>query len=202
MLVIVDYGVGNLGSIANMFKRVGVTPIVSGDPDILRIATKLVLPGVGAFDAAMAKFTASGLIDCLNSKVLAENVPVLGTCVGMQMLGRGSEEGKLPGLGWLDAHCTKFRPTDPEIRVPHMGWNKVKRVKPSPLTNTLPEDARFYFVHSYYMVCQDHSDVLLTTEYDGTFAAAVQRGNIFGMQFHPEKSHRFGMELYRQFASL
>jgi glutamine amidotransferase len=202
MLVIIDYGVGNLASIVNMFKRVGVSAVVSGDPEKLRAATKLVLPGVGAFDPVMDKLRASGLMDELNRKVLDEGVPVLGMCVGMQMFGHGSEEGNLPGLGWLDATCQKFRQETPSLRVPHMGWNNVKRVKQSALTDTLPDDARFYFVHSFHMVCRDPSDVLLTTDYGGEFVAAVQRGNIFGTQFHPEKSHRFGMELYRRFASL
>lgn len=202
MLVIIDYGVGNLASIANMFKRVGVRAVISGEPEKLRAATKLVLPGVGAFDPVMEKLRASGLMDDLNEKVLKERVPVLGMCVGMQMLGHGSEEGKLPGLGWLDATCEKFRQDLPGLRIPHMGWNSVNRVKQSPLIDTLPDDARFYFVHSYYMVCRDSSDILLTTDYGGEFASAVQRGNIFGTQFHPEKSHRFGMELYRRFASL
>lgn len=202
MLLIIDYGVGNLGSIFNMFKRVGATPVVSGDPEKLRAATKLVLPGVGAFDPVMEKLRASGLLEDLNKKVLEERVPVLGMCVGMQMLGHGSEEGKLPGLGWLNANCQKIRSDIPGLRIPHMGWNRVRRVKQSALTDSLPDDARFYFVHSYHMVCDDASDVLLTTEYGAQLVAAVQRDNIYGTQFHPEKSHRFGMELYRQFVSL
>jgi glutamine amidotransferase len=202
MLLIIDYGVGNLGSIFNMFKRVGANPVVSDSPDDLLIATKLVLPGVGAFDSVMHRLRNSGLLPHLTHKAQVERVPVLGVCVGMQMLGRGSDEGSESGLGWLDADCRKFRQDIPTLRIPHMGWNYVRPARPHPLIATLPDDARFYFVHSYHMVCQNPSDILLTANYGGEFVAAVQRNNIFGTQFHPEKSHRFGMELYRQFSML
>lgn len=201
MLLIIDYGVGNLGSIFNMFKRVGASPLISSKVEDVRAADKLILPGIGAFDNVMNQFRASGLEQDVVRKVRDQLTPVLGICVGMQMLGKGSEEGIEPGLGWLDARCEKI-PELPGLRVPHMGWNRVTSVKPSPLTATLPEDARFYFAHSYHMVCQDKNDALLVTSHGAEIVAAVQRDNIFGAQFHPEKSHRFGMELFKQFAAL
>jgi len=201
MLLIIDYGVGNLGSILNMFKRVGASALVSGRPEDVRAADKLVLPGIGAFDNVMTQFRASGLEQDLMKKVLDERKPVLGICVGMQMLGKGSEEGREAGFGWLDAHCERI-PDAPGLRVPHMGWNRVTAVKPNPLTGTLPDDARFYFAHSYRMVCEDASDKLLVANHGTEIVSAVQRENVYGVQFHPEKSHRFGMELFRQFAAL
>lgn len=202
MLTILDYGVGNLGSIFNMFKRVGAKPVVTGKIDDLERATKIVLPGVGSFDRAVESLDKSGLRECLEQKVVVEKVPVLGMCVGMQMLGHGSEEGILPGLGWIDSRCVKFDVVEQGLRVPHMGWNAVFAEKQSPLTEQLNASSRFYFVHSYHMVCNDPADILMTADYGGRFIAAVQRGNIFGTQFHPEKSHKHGMDLYRQFISL
>lgn len=202
MLVILDYGVGNLGSIFNMFKRIGAKPNVTREIADLECATKIVLPGVGAFDGAVESLNKSGLRDCLEHRVISDRVPVLGMCVGMQMLGHGSDEGVLPGLGWIDGRCVKFDVAAQGLRVPHMGWNSVIAEKPSPLTDQLGAFPRFYFVHSYHMLCGDTTDILMTANYGGRFVAAVQRGNIFGTQFHPEKSHKYGMELYRQFAAL
>lgn len=202
MLVIVDYGVGNLGSLFNIFKRVGASPTISGDRNIIKSADKLVLPGVGAFDPVMKKFHESGLVDIISSKVLVDKTPILGVCVGMQMLGNGSDEGVSPGLGWIDAYCHKFSTDNKEIRVPHMGWNYVKKIKDNPLTNSLPQGSRFYFVHSYKMECYDPRDVLLTSNYGGEFVSAVQKENIIGTQFHPEKSHKFGVHFCKQFAEL
>jgi glutamine amidotransferase len=202
MLLIIDYGVGNLGSICNMFKKIGASPVVSAKVDDVRAADRLVLPGVGAFDSVMTQFRQSGVEQAVVEKALGERVPVLGICVGMQMLGLGSEEGSEPGLGWLDARCERFRKDVPGLRVPHMGWNRVRAKKPSSLTGTLPEDARFYFVHSYHMVCRDPADELLVANHGSEIVAAVQRDNIYGVQFHPEKSHRFGMELFRQFMTI
>lgn len=201
MLLIIDYGVGNLGSILNMFKKVGAPAMISSRPEDIRAADKLVLPGIGAFDNVMTQFRASGLEHDLRKKVLEEHKPVLGICVGMQMLGNGSDEGREPGFGWLDAHCEKI-PDKPGLRVPHMGWNHVTAAKPHPLTATLADDARFYFAHSYRMVCKAQSDVLLVASHGSEIVSAVQRENFYGVQFHPEKSHRFGMELFRQFAAL
>lgn len=198
MLVIIDYGVGNLASISNMFRRVGAQSLISGRPEDIANADKLILPGVGAFDDVMRKYGDSGLAEVIERRVCGDGVPVLGICVGMQMLSEGSEEGQLSGLGWVAGHCERL--TDlPEARVPHMGWNRVTRAKSSALTDGLPEDARFYFAHSYHVVCRDVDDVLMTANHGKEIVSAVQKGNIFGVQFHPEKSHRFGMELFRQF---
>lgn len=201
MLVVVDYGVGNLGSIANMLKKVGAQSTVSSDPAEIAKATKLLLPGVGHFDHGMACLRSSGLQDILNAKALDEKVPVLGICLGAQMLGRRSEEGGEPGLGWLDMDVVRF-PSQPDLRIPHMGWRVVEPVKDSPLFAGAEGEQRFYFVHSYYMRCDDPSDVLCTVEHGVRFAAGVSRGNIQGVQFHPEKSHRFGAALLRNFAEI
>lgn len=198
MLIIIDYGVGNLASISNMFRRVGAQPLISGRPEDIANADKLILPGVGAFDDVMRKYGDSGLADVIERRVRDDGVPVLGICVGMQMLSEGSAEGQLPGLGWVAGRCERLIDS-PEARVPHMGWNRVARAKSSALTDNLSEDARFYFAHSYHVVCRDADDVLMTANHGQEIVSAVQKGNIFGVQFHPEKSHRFGMELFRQF---
>lgn len=199
MISIVDYGMGNLGSIVNMFKRIGVVAQISGDPDVLARATKILLPGVGAFDSAMQRIEKSGLRTVLDYKALQERVPVLGICLGMQLLTRSSEEGKHVGLGWIAASTRRFGP-ELNLKVPHMGWNAVQAVCPSPLTQELPADARFYFVHSYYVAVDSQEDSLLKTRYGVTFDAAISHNNIYGAQFHPEKSHRFGMQLLANFA--
>jgi len=201
MIAIVDYGVGNLGSIYNMFKRVGLQAAIVGDAETLSKSSKILLPGVGAFDHAMKRIADSGLREVLDHKALVERVPFLGICLGMQLMTRGSEEGVLPGLGWIDAQVKKF-PATPGLKVPHMGWNLVNQAKSSPLTDGLAGDARFYFVHSYFVQVDNPEDQLLTTEYGVTFDAAFARGNLFGAQFHPEKSHRFGMELFQNFGAI
>ena len=200
-IVIVDYKIGNLGSIQNMLKKIGVASEISSDPDCIRSAARLILPGVGAFDAGMDHLRRSGLIQVLEDRVRVARVPVLGICLGMQLMTRGSAEGKLDGLGWIDASVLRFQPSDPALKVPHMGWNRVMRMRASELTGGLPEESRFYFVHSYYVRCDDPNDVLLTTSYGENFHSAYQNGNIWGVQFHPEKSHRFGMALLRNFAT-
>ena len=198
-----DYGVGNLGSVVNMFKRVGAQTELVSDPDILAGANKALLAAVGSFDNGMQQLAASGLVEPLKRLVLGGAVPVLGICLGMQMLGDGSEEGIVPGLGFIKAHCHRFRfPDNPEMKVPHMGWNLIKPCKASPLLAGLDTEPRFYFVHSYHMVCDDAGDVLTTTQYGNEFVSMVQHGNIIGAQFHPEKSHRFGMILLKNFAEL
>lgn len=203
MITIVNYGMGNLGSVQNMFKRIGVPSEITGDPAIIAKSTKLLLPGVGAFDAAMQKIADSGLLTVLNKKVLEEKVPTLGICLGMQLLTNSSEEGVLPGLGWIPAKTIKFKfAPDSKLKVPHMGWNYVFSKKSSPLTSDLPEEPRFYFVHSYYVQCVNEEDVLTTTPYGSDFHSIVQKDNVFGAQFHPEKSHKYGMKLLANFASL
>lgn len=201
MITIVDYGMGNLGSVLNMFKRIGAAAQVASDPSVIDRATKILLPGVGAFDSAMQRIADSGLRDVLDRKALQERVPTLGICLGMQLLTRSSTEGRLPGLGWIAASAQRF-PTQPGLKVPHMGWNVVTPVHASPLTDGLPAESRFYFVHSYYVTVDDPRDALMTTHYGVTFDAVIGHGNIFGAQFHPEKSHRFGMQLLANFAKL
>lgn len=201
MITIVDFNMGNLGSIRNMFKKIGVESQITADPQQIAAAGKLVLPGVGAFDAGMENLERTGLIGLLNRRVLEEGVPTLGICLGMQLMARRSEEGRLAGLGWVDAEVVRFSPPDSSLRVPHMGWNRVTTNRASELTDNLPQEPRFYFVHSYFVRCQDPADVLLTTQYGNPFHSAFQHRNVFGVQFHPEKSHRFGMELLRNFAS-
>ncbi len=200
MLVIVDCGIGNLGSIQNMLKRIGVKAVVSSHPAQIQDADKLFLPGVGAFDAGMAALNQSGLIPILNKKVLKDKTPVLGICLGLQLLTKKSEEGQLPGLGWIDGETVRFRlDASSGLKVPHMGWNRVSVRQEDPLFRNMPDDSRFYFVHSYHVVCKEACDVAATTQYGYDFTSAVAKGNIYGVQFHPEKSHKFGMELLKNF---
>lgn len=201
MITIIDYGMGNLGSIQNMFKRIGETAVITSDFEVISNSNKILLPGVGSFDKAMTRINESGLRAVLDRKALIERVPILGICLGMQMLTRSSEEGTQPGLGWIAASTKRF-PLLPGLKVPHMGWNLVTPTRESELTRDLAAEARFYFVHSYCVNVDDDKDSILKTNYGITFDAAVQHENIFGAQFHPEKSHRFGMQLLKNFARL
>lgn len=203
-ITIVDYGVGNVGSIQNMLKKIGARSVVASSPEQILEAAKLILPGVGAFDAGMETLARSGLVDALNRKALEDRTPVLGLCLGMQLMTRGSEEGRLPGLGWVDADTRKFDPAAaPGLKVPHMGWNIVAPAKQSPILKGYSADTRFYFVHSYYVRCEDQGDALLRSAYGGhSFDAAFEHKNLVGVQFHPEKSHRFGMWLLKNFTEL
>jgi glutamine amidotransferase len=200
MITIIDYGMGNLGSIRNMLKKIGHDSQVTADAAVIETAEKLLLPGVGAFDAGMDNLARSGLVPLLNRRVLENHVPVLGICLGMQLMTRRSEEGTREGLGWIDAEAVRFQHTDPTLKVPHMGWNLVHRTRAATLTDGLPEEPRFYFVHSYLVRCHRDEDVLLRTHYGVDFDSGFQHRNVWGVQFHPEKSHRFGMQLLRNFA--
>jgi len=202
MITIVDYGMGNLGSIQNMFKRIKVESETTSDVATIARAKKILLPGVGAFDAAMQKIESAGLLEVLNRKVLDDKVPTFGICLGMQLLTKSSEEGKLPGLGWIDARTVKFNFTNNSLKIPHMGWNTVNVKRESSLINDLPAEPRFYFVHSYYVSCAEAADVLTTTHYGTDFHSIIQHDNIFGAQFHPEKSHKFGMRILENFARI
>jgi imidazole glycerol-phosphate synthase subunit HisH len=205
MIVIVDYGMGNLGSIANMLKKVGADSRISSDLGEIAGATKLILPGVGAFDAAVERIDAGGFRAVLDRKARQERVPVLGICLGMQLLTDSSEEGKLPGLGWIPARARAFRAHIPAaMKSPHMGWNLIVPSRPSTLTAGLDAmvEPRFYFVHSYFVECRDPADSILRTTYGVTYDSGIQRDNVYGVQFHPEKSHRFGMKLLENFARL
>lgn len=201
MIAIIDYDIGNLGAVANMLNRLGAACEITADAACIAQAERIVLPGNGAFDACMRNLRASGLVPLLERKVLEERVPLLGICVGAQMLGRGSEEGVEPGLGWMDLRVRRF-PDLPGLRVPHMGWNEVKAAPDHPLAAGMGADTRFYFVHSYYIEPARPEDVILQAEYGIAFAAGVARGNIAGVQFHPEKSHRFGKRLLANFAEV
>jgi len=202
MIVVIDYAVGNLAAVSNMFKRLGVACEITSDAEKIRRADKIVLPGNGAFDACMQGLRATGLVPLLEEQVLHKKTPLLGICVGAQMLGHGSEEGAEAGLGWVDMKVKRF-PDLPGLLVPHMGWCHVKHANASaPILQSLDSDARFYFVHSYFMNVTRPEDVLLTAHYGLDFAAAVQVGNITGVQFHPEKSHRYGKQLLGQFAEV
>lgn len=204
MITVIDYGTGNLGSILNIGKKAGGKLRISCDPDEIRSAEKLILPGVGAFDRGMEKLRERGLIDLLNEEVTVRKKPILGICLGVQLFTRRSEEGKLPGLGWINADTIRFNIPQEQgnLTVPHMGWNDIIPAKDDPLLEQLPEDPRFYFVHSYHLKCDNPEDVLAWTDYGLRFACAVQVGNIWGTQFHPEKSHKFGLQLMKNFVNL
>jgi glutamine amidotransferase len=203
MIVVVDHGMGNLGSVQNMLRKIGVESMRSADPQIIAGADKLVLAGIGAFDGAVERLAELGLVDLLNDLVLDQRVPTLGVCLGMQLMARSSEEGAQSGLGWLDADVQRFAfEPGPSLPVPHMGWQEVAPSRPSPLFDDSGEVRRFYFSHAYHLVCHDPVDVAATATYGYEFPAAVHRGNILGTQFHPEKSHVFGFEIYRRFAGL
>jgi glutamine amidotransferase len=185
-----------------MLKHIDVEAIITHDSDAIEAADKLILPGVGSFDSGMKKLADSNLIDSIRNHVLQKKKPLLGICLGMQMLGRRSEEGVLPGLDLIPFDCIRFRLDSPALKIPHMGWDVVKTVQSDPVMDTLIGLQRFYFVHSYHAVCDNPEDVLVSCDYGYEFPAAVKHGNVYGFQFHPEKSHKFGMALLKNFASL
>lgn len=197
--VIVDAGLGNVGSLRNMCRRVGADVMISSDPEVVARATRLLLPGVGAFDEGMRRLHERGLVAALETARTA-GTPVLGICLGMQLMTNGSEEGTSDGLGWIDAQTVRL-PKDVGIRVPHMGWNASTPVRETSIFAGRPDDpdTRYYFVHSYHVRCNDPSDELAVTDYGIRFTSAVQRGSVVATQFHPEKSHRFGMQLLRTY---
>lgn len=199
MVGIINYGLGNLGSIQNMLKVIGEKSIISSNPEELDKCDRYILSGVGAFDAGMKKLNESGLTEYIKEKANKEKKPILGICLGMQLLGRKSEEGTLPGLGLIPFDNIRFRLDDTDLKVPHMGWDIVEFKQDNPLLCGLEGTQRYYFVHSYHALCDSKENVLMTCDYGYEFAASVVRGNIMGVQFHPEKSHDFGMALLRNF---
>lgn len=201
MITVIDYGVGNMGSIRNMFKRLGIDVQITSDLNLIDRARKILLPGVGAFGNGMAHLNRGELRSVLDRKALKEKIPVLGICLGMQLMTRSSEESDQAGLGWVAAETTRIPPA-PGLKVPHMGWNLVHPTQPDPLTDNLPEEPRFYFVHSYCVQVDDPRHSVLKATHGIEFDAAFHVDNIFGAQFHPEKSHRFGMKLLQNFADL
>jgi imidazole glycerol-phosphate synthase subunit HisH len=204
MIRIVDYGVGNIQAFLNVFKTLNVPAATARDGAELADATKIILPGVGSFDHAMECLDESGIRPSLEKRVQQDRVPVLGVCVGMQMLARSSDEGKRPGLGWIDGRVRAFTQWEPaaDHPVPHMGWNDVRPVSDHPLFADLDADSRFYFLHSFFFENLRPEDSLAVSQYGGQFSCAVHRENVFGVQFHPEKSHHFGTRLLKNFATL
>jgi len=200
-ITIVDYNMGNIASIQNMLKKIGYKSTISADVHCIEDADKLILPGVGAFDNGMNQIRTLGLEGILNKKVIEDKTPILGICLGMQLMAQGSEEGVQPGLGWIQAQVEKFNFQDnPEnLRIPHMGWNYTKCMHESKLWQEMPEDVRFYYVHSYCLKDAHAPHTLLTADYGGDFCSGFEQGNIMGVQFHPEKSHKFGKQLLKNF---
>lgn len=200
MIAIVDSGVGNVGSIQNMFKRIGVESTIVSSPSNLAAAEKIILPGVGAFDHGMKRLIDLGFVESIKRKA-GSGTPILGICLGMQMLTNKSAEGDILGLGLVDAEVVRFQflPEAPALKIPHMGWNSIKIARPHNLFDGMADAPRFYFVHLYHAVCNDQEDVLAMAHYGNDFVAAFQKRNIMGVQFHPEKSHKFGMKLLSNF---
>jgi glutamine amidotransferase len=199
-VTIVDYGMGNLHSVKRKLDRIGVHGHLTSDPSEIRAADKLVLPGVGHFGKAMEHLRAMDVLGALHEAVVVDKTPILGICLGMQLLARSSQEGNAEGLGWIDAEVKRFALEDTlRFKVPHMGWNGVRVVRPDPLLDGLTESTEFYFVHAYHVVCNDRADVLCDTDYSYPFTSVVQRDNVYGVQFHPEKSHDAGEILLRNF---
>lgn len=203
MITVIDYGAGNIGSVLNMIKHVGGTAAVARDARAVLGARKILLPGVGSFDNAMSRLDNLGLIEPLKERA-SQGTPFLGICLGMQLLANRSEEGKLEGLGLIPGQVRRFQfeGEDASLKIPHMGWNRAAPVKDHPLIAGLGEDARFYFVHSFFFECEDPANILLRSSYGGAFTSGVQRGNVMGVQFHPEKSHRYGMQLIKNFLGI
>lgn len=211
MIVIINYNMGNLRSVQNKFRRFGGNCQISSAKEDIEKADKLILPGVGHFKYGMKNLTELGLVDLLNKKVIEEKTPILGICLGTQLFCKHSEEGDCEGLGWIDAEVVKFKVSDKiKYKVPHMGWNDVRIVNSNDLDKGIIEKwnggilelNQYYFVHSYHLKCKEPSDVWMSTTYDYEFVSAVHRNNIYGTQFHPEKSHDAGYELLKQFADL
>lgn len=203
MIAVIDYGVANLGSMLNMLAKLGLPAERVSSPAQIARAGKLILPGVGAFDNGMAALSERGLVAPLRARVLGDKVPLLGVCLGMQLLAASSAEGRLAGLGLIEADCQRLRcRPDSRSKVPHMGWAQLRARAECPLLQGFNERTRFYFCHSYHLVCRDPADIVACASHDEEFVAMVSHGNVYGVQFHPEKSHRYGMALLEQFASL
>lgn len=201
MIAILDYGMGNVKSISNMLKRLGHQAVLTQDPKVIASACRIILPGVGAFDTAMNRLRESGLIPHLEHAVFSNNTPLLGICLGMQLLATRSDEGKAPGLGWIDGEVIPFRfdHSVQRLPIPHMGWNRVMATQAHPIFNELKDDAFFYFVHSYHFSTSNPDNSIATSTYGYEFTCAVCKNNIMGVQFHPEKSHKYGMQMLKNF---
>jgi glutamine amidotransferase len=202
-IVIVDYGMGNLHSVQKRIHKIGGKSIISSDPEVITNASKIILPGVGHFGKAMKNLKDQNIFQALNKAVLERKVPILGICLGMQIMAKHSEEGDSEGLGWINATVKKFSMEDKlRFKVPHMGWNTVIINKESPLFSNIQDNPEFYFVHSFYLSSNDKSINLNETNYEQDFVSAIQLNNIFGVQYHPEKSHDSGNSLFKNFINL
>jgi imidazole glycerol-phosphate synthase subunit HisH len=203
MVAIIDYGVGNLTSILNMHRRLGIEAAITGEAELIQRADRLLIPGVGHFDTCMQNFSNSGLRPLVERRALEDKIPVLGICVGAQMMTRGSEEGKEKGLGWVNADTVRFRLNgNSDLKVPHMGWTDLRPERTSDLWTGMPDEPRFYFAHSYHFSFDSTEYVTGTADYGYDFVCAFRKENIYGVQFHPEKSHKYGMKLIANFAAL
>jgi glutamine amidotransferase len=199
-IVIIDYGMGNIGSISNMFKYIGVSAIVSSDTKIIEFADKLILPGVGRFDKAMQNINSLGIYNLIRDKAVLQKTPILGICLGMQIMCKSSEEGVLPGLSLVNGEVRRFKfENGSNLKIPHMGWDNIEINKRSNILRNLDDNSRFYFVHSYFVSCANSKDILTYTNYEEKFVSSFQIENIIGVQFHPEKSHKFGVNLFKNF---
>jgi glutamine amidotransferase len=202
-IAIIDHGHANIRSVDNMLRWMGERPVIAQTPREMAGCDKIILPGIGAFDAVRTRLAETGFDQAIQEAVIGRERPILGVCVGMQVMTEGSSEGKKPGFGWFSGSCERFvAPPDEKLRIPHMGWSSVAAAPTSYLFSKLSDSARFYFVHSYRLGATRATDVAASCNYGGPFVAAVERGNIFAVQFHPEKSHRFGMALYQAFIDL
>lgn len=203
MITIIDYNMGNFAAIKNMLRKLGHDAVVTSDAEVLKKASKIILPGVGSFDYGIENLEKLGLVEVLNYKVLEEKTPILGVCLGMQLLTKSSEEGKKSGLGFIDAKTIKFKfGENSGLKIPSMGWNSIKLFQRLGILDSEYEHQRFYFVHSYYVLCNNKKDILATSNYGLDFVSAYQHENILGVQFHPEKSHKYGLEVLDKFAKL
>ena len=199
-VTLVGYGLGNIQAFANIYHRLNIPVVIASNADQLRGAEKLILPGVGAFDWAMARLNESGMRARLDELVLHQKIPVLGVCVGMQMMANRSEEGEIPGLGWIDAEVVRFQLAQvSHAPLPHMGWNDVNFLREDPLFVGI-SSPRFYFLHSYHFLAHHDSQILATTDYGHSFTSIASSSHIYGVQFHPEKSHHWGVQLLKNFA--
>lgn len=201
MIIIINYGMGNVASIANMLQKLGEECLITSKPEEIRQAKKIILPGVGSFDKGMQNLEEQGIIELLNTMVMENDIPILGICLGMQLFAKSSEEGKLLGLGWVDADVNRFDFSNlgENLKVPHMGWNIVKPVSNHFLFNKVAYPMRFYFAHSFHYVCHDKSNIIAISHYGYDFACSIEKNNILGVQFHPEKSHKYGMQVLKNF---
>lgn len=204
MIAIIDYGLGNVMAFANIYKNLDIPFKIAKYKDDLTMVTKIILPGVGAFDHAMQRLQESGMREAIDELVLEKKLPIIGICVGMQMLAKSSDEGNLQGLGWIDAKVKKFDKTllDKNSPLPHMGWNSIKIARPNALMSEIDDEARFYFLHSYYFECNQSNECIATAFYGNDFTCIVNKQNIYGVQFHPEKSHHNGIKLLHNFGRL